>query len=234
MARVAEPNRAHFSIVAAHDEQREIVIDGSTRRAAIFRKAHAADSPLDARGPNVLHRREGDLFEIVRKLAGVAVDASLVLVGNRHAKKRGRNAAQHRRSVRMRGGDREPLAAHTELREPLSDGARDFIRHAEIVRGDEDRRAILLIGESDRLGPNALRDSLGFRAAKAITTEPHRVVRRDVHLRDADAEIGCERRSRDQQHDQKKDGMLCVYSKSCARRTSPTEQPRMGRNKPLA
>ena len=39
------------------------------------------------------------------------------------------------------------------------------------------------------VGEDALRDALGFCATETVAAESHRVIRRDVHLRDTDAEI---------------------------------------------
>ena len=197
MARVGEPDGAHFSIGLADDEKRQIVIDRAARCAAVFGEADAPDAPLDFGGANVFHRGEGDLFEVVGEFARVAVDLRLMIVGDRLSEERRRDAAQHRRGVRVRGGDGESLAAKAELGcETFRDFLRDGIGHAEVVGGDEDRRAVFFVGEGDRFRPDALREALGFRAPETESAQAHRVVGCDVHLRDADAQIGGERGER--------------------------------------
>ena len=138
MAGVAEPDCAHFAILAAHDEQRQIVIDRAARRAAILREAHSSDAPLDFRGPNVLHGSERNFLERVDEFTRVAIDVRLMLLGNRHAEERRRDSAQHRRGVRVRSGDGQPFALQPDL------ASRDVPRPACVISSGTPRLSVVI------------------------------------------------------------------------------------------
>src|SRR5262249_34564962 len=149
-----------------HDEDGEIVIDGTAARAAIDGEGDLADAPGQRRGPAVLQRGKSDLFEFVGELARVAVDAGLMLLRNRLAEERRADVLEHRAGVGVRRGDGEAVAADTGF---LAESCRNFldevIGNAEVVRGDEDGGTVLVSAEGERLRRDTLRDSLRLRAA---------------------------------------------------------------------
>ena len=55
----------------------------------------------------------------------------------------------------------------------------------DVVRGDQDRRAFVLVSESQGLGEDFMRDAFRFRPAIAEPAQPDRIIRSDVDLRDA-------------------------------------------------
>ncbi|HEV7224412.1 MAG TPA: hypothetical protein VGN42_17010 [Pirellulales bacterium] len=186
VAGIANPRGPQLAVEILHGQQRQIVIDRPARRAAVLGDRRAADSPREPCCLAVLERGQRDLLQMVGQLGRVAVDMRLVLRRNRHAKERDEHVGDHRRRVRVRERDGEPLARQAAgAVQSLGHFLDHCIRHAAIIDRQHHRRALCIAADRQRLGPDPLRHAFRFFAAKTEPAEPHRIVRRDIDRRHA-------------------------------------------------
>ena len=187
MAGVTGVNRANVALGRAGDEHRQIVIDRAALGAAAFGKANlarAAGAPLEPARLQIAHGLKSGLLDPIGQLFRVTVDALLMRRGDRLTKQRRRNAREHRRGVGVRGGDGEALRCEAGFRvQPPGHGLHHRPRHAEVVHGDEHRRAFLAVVDRQRLGPDFLGDTLRLGPAKAKAAQSHREPWRDIDRR---------------------------------------------------
>lgn len=88
--------------------------------------------------------------------------------------------------MRVAGADGEALARDTLRSKPFEDFRANPLGHAAVVHGDENERPFRIAADGECFRPDALLDALGFLTTAAVAIEPHRIVRREVHLRHPD------------------------------------------------
>ena len=105
---------------------------------------------------------------------------------NRHAKKRRRHAFEHRRRVRVCRCHGQAVASQSRAPcQPGCDLRDQFLRYAEVIRGNQNGGPLLAVIDGERLGPDRLRDAFGLGAAETEAAQPHGIGGRNVDLGNA-------------------------------------------------
>jgi len=186
---VGRHHRAHLAVATGRAENGQRLVRRPAGRAAIPRER---DLPFVPRQPGrfpVGQRRQGHLLQLVSQLFAVAFNGRLLIGGDWHRENVGGETHDPRAAVGVRGTNREPLARQAGL---LSQPRRHFVdnqgRDAAVVHRDQDRRTLPGTANGQALGPKPLFDPFRLRFAHGVTGQADRVVRRDIHSRDANPE----------------------------------------------
>src|SRR5262249_54699148 len=92
VAGVGGEDGPEVTLLVAHRQQGEVVIDRAGGVAAVDGEAHLADAPAQPGRAAVGQGGEGDLLQVAHELPGVAVDVVLVVPGDGHAEQGGAGA----------------------------------------------------------------------------------------------------------------------------------------------